>query len=69
LINDFEFIYPDKINSLFETFPLYKVRILELAKTVSEKLRDNTIKGIFNEYLDSASGTQSRSKFEVVYYY
>jgi len=54
LINDFNFIHPDKINS--EIFPLYKTRILELAKTASLKLRDNTIKGISNEYLDLALG-------------
>jgi len=57
LIDDFNFIHPDKINSLYETFPLYKTRILELAKTASLKLRDNTIKGILNEYLDLALGT------------
>jgi len=57
LIEDFNFIYPDKINSLYETFPLYKTRILELAKTASLKLRYNILKGIFNEHLDLALGT------------
>jgi len=54
LIDDFNFIYPDKINNLYETFPLYKTKILELAKTASLKLRDNTIKGILNEHFDLA---------------
>lgn len=57
MIDDFNFIYPGKANSLFEAIPLYKTKILELAKIASDKLRDYTLKGILNEYLNQTSGT------------
>jgi len=56
LIDDFNFLYSEKKESPLETFPLYKQKILELAKSVSNKLRDNSLKCILKEYLDLALG-------------
>ncbi|CAI6366504.1 unnamed protein product [Macrosiphum euphorbiae] len=61
LIEDFNFLYSDKKKSLLETFPLYKQKILELAKSVSNKLRDNSLKCILKEYLDLAPESEEAS--------
>lgn len=45
-----------KKETLFEIFPLYKQKILEQAKIVSDKLRDTSLKCILKEYLDIAPG-------------
>jgi len=58
LIEDFNFLYSEKKESLLETFPLYKQKILELVKSASNKLRDNSLKCILKEYLDLAPGIE-----------
>lgn len=57
MIEDFNFLYPENKNCLFETFPLYKQKILELAKRAAIKLRDDSLKSIITEYLDVSQGT------------
>lgn len=56
LLKDFCYIYPQNTECLYEHFPIYKAKILELAKTVSTTLRDTTLKHIIKESLDLASG-------------
>lgn len=57
LLKDFCYIYPQKKECLFENFPIYKSKIIELAKTASTSLRDTTLKHIIKESLDLAPGT------------
>jgi len=56
LIKDFDFLYPDKKENLLEHFPVYKEKILNLGKKISDNLKDSTLKCILNEYLDLKSG-------------
>jgi len=57
LLKDFCYIYPQNKECLFENFPIYKAKILELANTASTTLRDTTLKNIIKQYLDLAPGT------------
>lgn len=52
-------MYPEKIQTLFENFPLYKDKILELSKNTSTNLRDQKLKNVLEEYLDQAQGMYS----------
>jgi len=57
LLTGFCYIYPQNKECLFENFPIYKAKLLELAKTTLTTLRDTTLKNIITEYLDIAPGT------------
>jgi hypothetical protein len=48
LLADFNFIYPEKIQTLFENFLIYKDKILELSESTSSNLRDQTLKNVLN---------------------
>lgn len=52
-------MYPENIQTLFENIPIYKDKILDLAKNTSTNLRDQTLKSLLNEYLDQARGMSS----------
>lgn len=56
MIDDFDFIYPEKKDSLFEHFPIHKEKILNLGRQTSNALKDATLKTIINEYLDLTLG-------------
>lgn len=56
MINDFDFLYPDKKENLLEHFPIHKEKILNLGKKISKNLKDSTFKCILNEHLDMKSG-------------
>ncbi|XP_060846086.1 uncharacterized protein LOC132925734 [Rhopalosiphum padi] len=55
LIEDFNFLYPDKKENLLQHFPVYKEKILNLGKKISDNLKDSTLKSILSEYLDLKS--------------
>lgn len=57
LLKDFCYIYLQNKECLYEHFPIYKAKILELAKTASTILRNTTLKYIIKESLDLAPGT------------
>ncbi|XP_050055071.1 uncharacterized protein LOC126549573 [Aphis gossypii] len=61
LLEDFNFLYPEKTQTLFENIPIYKDRILEHAKSISTNLRDPTLKSLLNEYLDQAQEDEESS--------
>ncbi|XP_060881767.1 uncharacterized protein LOC132953264 [Metopolophium dirhodum] len=61
LLKDFCYIYPQNKESLFENFPIYKSKILQLAKTASTTLRDTTLKDIIKESLDLAPDSEETS--------
>lgn len=47
-------MYPEKIQTLFENSPIYKDKILELSKSTSSNVRDQTLKNVLHEHLDQA---------------
>lgn len=56
MIEDFNSIYPEKKESLYENFPVYKEKILQIGRNTSNTLKDSSLKCIVNEYLDLSLG-------------
>lgn len=56
MIDDCDFIYPEKKDSLFEQFPVHKEKILNLGRQTSNSLKDASLKTIINEYLNLTFG-------------
>lgn len=65
MIEDFNLIYPEKKDNLFENIPVCKENILNLGRNLCSTLKDPSLKNIINEYLELAPG---KVNFNFLYY-